>query len=229
MNRQKILPPSDFGELFTFIADYPDAEFGELVSGLRSSPNYLIDRDFALDLAKRVGLSLSQLATIISRLQYLYGNISPAIFDTELPREDVVRQLLEEIKERHPEESEIVISEHLVKRLSRLLEPFPSNEKDEKIERLKAGFIDSAFEFATLVDLRPFFSEMEDGTPGKIEGYLPTTQLRFRTNSEDSARSEVIVNLTEEDLKELIKVLDRGSKKLEIAKEAIAQMGGVLG
>ena len=227
MKPNRILPPREISDIYEVLDAFSDHQFNQLVTITRVKPGYSLTKAEATELAAVLGIGLPKLAFLVSALQYLQPLVLAAIETTGVSVDDAVHQLVDDIAEGSGEQRSL--NPNIVNRLASLLEPLPDYRRSRKIERLQDGFIDNAVSFATLVDIRPYYEEDQDGMPASIGGYIPVVQLRMETNSMIPALSEVIVNLKEDALAELKAAISRAESKLLLAKKSIDSQGDLLG
>lgn len=159
--------------------------------------------------AEEVAILLSLLSSLYQRLRALektYGESSELL-------SDFIAEMLDESEAIDDDGTDGLGDEGrtaLLSRLPILLAKNDNVKEAEKRSRLRAGFIKSATGFSTFVDLRPNFIN----DYAEINGFVPVTQVRITTDSENSSDRELVFQCSQEALAKLKKVIDEASDKL---------------
>lgn len=143
-------------------------------------------------------------------VQRVIINISPS----DLPI--MVASLKEDIgKDDFPLDSKQL--GNLEKVLKKLIQPYPSLDRFQKAERL-ARITGQQLETIELIcDVRPIF----DKTREKIEGMMPLTRLHIVATGEDGLPNAFEVELTRQNVIDLLKKVEKAKSKLETLHQSI--------
>lgn len=222
--RTNILPPSSLGESLAPLLGLTDDQFKSLVKLLKGPRGYQPRKADVDALKQSIPSAQADLSFLIPALRYLNIRVAE-LTDDNGQREDAIREVASAVAVELRDAQIEFKDQVLTSRLSILLEEDEQDRYYQKLRRLSSGFLPSATAFATLVDLRPDFSD--DDVP-EIRSYLPVIQFRIRTDSPISELKSFVFQIDRESLFELKKVVARAEKKLQSLQEYDALKGRVL-
>jgi hypothetical protein len=172
-----LFPSISFEEAVSEVASLPQEAYENFKKAIFSELAFDDNPERIAGLAKQLSVTPEDAAMILQATAILYERVQA------LPNTAESASAISRFVDEFDEELQAETKRSLVERLTELTVRNESAELNRKINRLQSGFLDTATNFSTFVDLRPDFNEQRD----QIRGFLPMIQFKIATNSDNDA------------------------------------------
>ena len=204
-------PPESIDDLLAVLS-INQVQLGKLVE-LTNTANAIepVDVGFLDEVSEALAVEESQ----ANRLLRLAIVLKRANLDPEVAA-DVVDDMAEAVKTHLKDDGQRAAALQNVENLRPLLTALATRSdvriRIERQRRIQQGTQPEIDEIRTLVHLRPFFEEDNEGDPTTVECLLPAMTLELKFKRDDRFHSATF-SLNEETLRSLIRSLERAEKK----------------
>jgi hypothetical protein len=207
-NLPSLFPSISFEEAVTEVASLSPEAYRNFKDAIFSELAFDDNPDRLAGLAKSLNITPEDAAMILQATAILYERVQA------LPAGAESSSAISRFVDEFDEELNADIKRNLVERLIELTARNDSAELNKKINRLQSGFLDTATNFSTFVDLRPDFTEKRD----QVRGFIPMIQFKIVTNSDNPHFRELIFQVDEFGLERLRETLEDAQTKLTVLR-----------
>lgn len=206
-----ILPPSSLGEVLRPLESLSDKDFEVILNAVAGPRSFSLTKEEIENLRNQTPPDAGRnLTFFVSALSFVYSHVA-RLTESKMPYADAIKDIVDEIAK----DAEWTDKDKVVGRLEKLLNP-KIHEPLHKAQRLQTGFLPNAVGFSTMVDLRPDFGI---GSELQLSAYVPVIQFRINTDSIVPAERRIVFQITESNLAELKKAIDRAEEKIRMLRE----------
>jgi hypothetical protein len=199
-----LFPGVSFEDAVIEITALSEPAFRALKAAVGSPRAFDDDADRVSELARDLGVSAHEVFMLLQASSILYERVRALPDGASAP--EAIGRFIDEFDEEVDPDVKTILAARLIE----LTSVNENVELNKKIRRLQAGFLDTAYGFATFVDLRPDFTANRD----TVRGFVPMIQIRISTNADNPDHQSLLFQVDEIGLSKLKEEIEAVEKKL---------------